>query len=319
MNRRNLILTATGAGVVLGVWTMVWQTSRIGAVMANTAKEGSAAMERIDKKIPSLPGVRVGENGIEITQGGKVVDPAEALPSIVAQFRKQAKLVDLATTRQMVTTSDELEFGKLLHEQRFRREFRFVNDSAALQKLNRIAAPLLAQVSRKDIPFQFFIVDSPDLNAFSHAGGYVYVTTGILNFLQSESEIQFVLGHEIAHVELYHVSRVIAQIKLTGNVPEPGRAISMQLYDVVSAMFDQDTEVDCDRWAHDVMKKIGRTKIEIVSAAKRMAARAQQAGTEPVEFKEPKTVDEAIGHEVHNHMRSHPMWVERVHELEKLP
>lgn len=52
--------------------------------------------------------------------------------------------------------------------------------------------------------FYFGILDEPELTAYSLPGGHVFVTRGLLEQLTSESELAFVLGHEIAHVDLEH-------------------------------------------------------------------------------------------------------------------
>jgi beta-barrel assembly-enhancing protease len=45
------------------------------------------------------------------------------------------------------------------------------------------------------------------MNAFCTPGGYIYVYTGILKFLESEDEFAGVLGHEIAHADQRHSTR----------------------------------------------------------------------------------------------------------------
>ncbi len=49
--------------------------------------------------------------------------------------------------------------------------------------------------------FVFAILDTEEVGAFSTPGGYVFVTRGLLGHMQTESELAWVLGHEIAHVD----------------------------------------------------------------------------------------------------------------------
>jgi predicted Zn-dependent protease len=51
------------------------------------------------------------------------------------------------------------------------------------------------------------IQDDKTLNAFCTPGGYIYVYTGILKFLDSEDQLAGVLGHEIAHADMRHSTR----------------------------------------------------------------------------------------------------------------
>lgn len=51
------------------------------------------------------------------------------------------------------------------------------------------------------------INDDSTLNAFCTPGGYIYVYTGILKFLESEDQLAGVLGHEIGHADMRHTTR----------------------------------------------------------------------------------------------------------------
>lgn len=66
----------------------------------------------------------------------------------------------------------------------------------------------MARIShRPDLPYQFYIVDSPVVNAFAVPGGYVYFTRGIMAHFNNEAEFAGVLGHEIGHVTARHSAR----------------------------------------------------------------------------------------------------------------
>lgn len=76
---------------------------------------------------------------------------------------------------------------------------------------NILASP---QIKSKDIyNYQFEIINNDTvLNAFALPGGYIYVYTGLLKYLDSEASLAGVLGHEIAHAELRHsTQRLTAQ------------------------------------------------------------------------------------------------------------
>jgi len=66
----------------------------------------------------------------------------------------------------------------------------------------------MARIShRPDLPYQFYIVDSPVVNAFAVPGGYVYFTRGIMAHFNNEAEFAGVLGHEIGHITARHSAR----------------------------------------------------------------------------------------------------------------
>jgi len=62
---------------------------------------------------------------------------------------------------------------------------------------------------RDEFVWQFKIIDDSVLNAFATPGGYIYVYTGLIKYLEKEDDFMGVLGHEIAHADLRHTSRNI--------------------------------------------------------------------------------------------------------------
>ena len=70
------------------------------------------------------------------------------------------------------------------------------------------------QVKHKDdFKWQVKIInDSKTLNAFCTPGGYIYVYTGLIKFLDSEDQLAGVMGHEIAHADLRHSTRQMTKI-----------------------------------------------------------------------------------------------------------
>jgi predicted Zn-dependent protease len=50
------------------------------------------------------------------------------------------------------------------------------------------------------------------LNAFCTPGGYIYVYTGILKFLETEDQLAGVLGHEIGHADMRHSTRQMTKM-----------------------------------------------------------------------------------------------------------
>lgn len=83
-----------------------------------------------------------------------------------------------------------------------------VYDNPALQRyVTDIGQRLAATSHRPTLPWTFTVVDSQAINAFALPGGYVYITRGILPYLDDESELAGVLGHEIGHVTARHAAQ----------------------------------------------------------------------------------------------------------------
>lgn len=91
-----------------------------------------------------------------------------------------------------------------------------LTDVALLRYVNRVGNAVAQQGSRKALrrdgkprtssrEFTVGILDDDaSVNAFATPGGYLFVTSGLFRNLGSESDLAWVLGHEIAHVDLEH-------------------------------------------------------------------------------------------------------------------
>ncbi|MEX2527880.1 MAG: M48 family metalloprotease [Gemmatimonadota bacterium] len=66
-------------------------------------------------------------------------------------------------------------------------------------------------VRRGELVFYFGILDTPEVNAYAAPGGYIFVTRGTLELLETEAELAAILAHEIAHVDARHVVEELRQ------------------------------------------------------------------------------------------------------------
>ena len=106
----------------------------------------------------------------------------------------------------LITEDEEIEQGREYHPQIIKTYG--VYDDAELQKyVDRIGQELAANSHRANLQFHFTVLDSEEINAFALPGGYIYVTRGIMAYLDSEAELAGVLGHEIGHVTARHSVR----------------------------------------------------------------------------------------------------------------
>ncbi len=80
-------------------------------------------------------------------------------------------------------------------------------DPVLTAKVQRIGRRLVEVCDRRDLPYEFHVIESDEVNAFSLPGGFVYLYTGILNALPSDDAVAFLLGHELAHAAKRHYAR----------------------------------------------------------------------------------------------------------------
>ncbi len=68
-----------------------------------------------------------------------------------------------------------------------------------------LASPAVKKKGMYAYKFEI-IYDDSTINAFCTPGGYIYVYTGLLKFLDNEAALAGVIGHEIAHAERRHAT-----------------------------------------------------------------------------------------------------------------
>jgi predicted Zn-dependent protease len=89
-----------------------------------------------------------------------------------------------------------------------------VDDEALQQYVQRVGAALAAESERPHLPWSFRVVEDPTPNAFALPGGFIFLTRGMMNLMDSEAELAAVLGHEIGHVTARHSVTQISRAQL---------------------------------------------------------------------------------------------------------
>lgn len=105
--------------------------------------------------------------------------------------------------RTVMDESAEIAEGQKAHQQ-VMQEYGAYPDPAVQAYVNALGQRLAAQSHRAQLQWHFTVLDSPELNAFALPGGYVYVTRGIMAYMDSEADLAGVIGHEIGHVNARH-------------------------------------------------------------------------------------------------------------------
>jgi len=108
--------------------------------------------------------------------------------------------------RTVLTEEAEVVEGSKAHPQ-IVAEFGRLGDEALQRYVDGIGQKLARESHRANLKWTFTVLDSPDINAFALPGGYVYITRGLMAYLDSEADLAGVLGHEIGHVTARHGAR----------------------------------------------------------------------------------------------------------------
>jgi predicted Zn-dependent protease len=117
--------------------------------------------------------------------------------------------------------SQDVELGKQVSEEiaANQKDFPILNEQenqVLYQYVRKIVTKILNEGSveyAKDFVWRITLInDMKTLNAFATPGGYIYVYTGLIHFLDSEDQLAGVLGHEIAHAAKRHSTKQLSKM-----------------------------------------------------------------------------------------------------------
>lgn len=142
-------------------------------------------------------------------------------------------------------------------------------DNRVQQYVNQVGRWVSLHTERPDLPWQFGILASTDVNAFATPGGTIFITRGLLQKLNNESELAGVLAHEMVHVLRKHhlaalqkgarlgiASDLLGEALKDKNNPVLEKAIKAGT-EVYARGLDKDDEFEADRMGIVIATRAG--------------------------------------------------------------
>lgn len=199
----------------------------------------------------------------------------------------------------MLSEESEISIGRTNHPKIIAQYGRYEDE--AIQSYVQSIGVALGKVShRKELIYRFTVLDSPVINAFALPGGYIYITRGLMAYLNSEAELAAVLGHEIGHVTARHGVRQqsaaqAANIGYTiGSIllPELRGVGSQNLFNIFGGAllsgYGREHELESDGLGAEYLARSGydpKAMLDVIRVLKNQSsfaeAQAKQQGREP--------------------------------------
>ena len=162
-----------------------------------------------------------------------------------------------------LTTEEEKKLGKTVLLE-VKKEGNLVRNLNIQAFVERVGYSIVDQVGPTPFEFKFYVINTPDINAFSVPGGYVFVNTGLIVLAENEQELAGVLAHEIAHVTQRHVSQMMEKSKRLniasvaamiaamlagrgGAASGAGSAMAMGMAGALQLKYTREIETDADQ------------------------------------------------------------------------
>jgi predicted Zn-dependent protease len=179
----------------------------------------------------------------------------------------------------VVSEERESNIGRQAHPEIIK-QFGYYENEDLQRYVNDVGQKLVAVCKRKDVTYHFTVLDTPMENAFAVPGGYVYITRGLLAYLNSEAELAGVLGHEIGHIvgrdSANQMSQaMLAQFAVLAGVAAPGGANVAQatgmLLNSVMMGYGREKEYLADQQGVEYMCKAGYDPEQMASFQKNLS------------------------------------------------
>lgn len=111
-------------------------------------------------------------------------------------------------TYTLLSTQQEIEIGQKVLPSALNENDGLYPDREVQNYIKQLGAKI-ASVTPRKVDYQFYVVNSPDINAFALPGGPVFVTRGILLKMENEGELAGVLAHELGHINARHHAKFL--------------------------------------------------------------------------------------------------------------
>ena len=138
--------------------------------------------------------------------------PAYWLAGLVVVGVAACQTVPITGRSQLLLLSeaDEVRMG-LQSYQEVLRKAKLSTDPALNEKVGRVGTRIAEATGRKDLQWEFKVIEGQQANAFALPGGKVAVYTGILPITRDDAGLAAVLGHEVAHAIARHGAERLSQ------------------------------------------------------------------------------------------------------------
>lgn len=157
---------------------------------------------------------------------------------------------------------------------------------------------------RSEFAWELHIIkDDATLNAFATPGGYIYVYTGLIKYLDTVDDLAGVMGHEIAHADLRHSSRSLQRqygvsillSLLLGEDPSQLAQITAQLAGNLAGLsFSREFESEADERSVDYLSQTSYACDGAATFFEKLEAQGQGSATPAFLSTHPPSSDRVV-------------------------
>lgn len=184
------------------------------------------------------------------------------------------------------SVEQEWQLGQQIEAQ-LRTELPLSNDATLTRYVNQMGQGIVRQTGAANLPWRFYVVRDPAINAFNVPGGLVYINTGLIAQANSAAELAGAMAHEIAHGTARHGTARLSKANelntvagaVLGRSPNGAAAIATQIAaQGAFASFSRSDEREADRLGVGYMAAAGYNPEGLVRLLQQLAQQDQGRG-----------------------------------------
>jgi len=194
------------------------------------------------------------------------------------------------TELMLLSEDQDIEIGRQYAPEIEKQMGGRIQDQALQNYVNAIGQRIARVSHNQSFKYTFTALQDESVNAFALPGGYIFITKGMLQNLQTEAQLAGILAHEIVHVVARDVANAMStQIGIdlllsavtSEKTSQTTLTVAQLSTQVMSLRFSRTDEKEADLGGLDYMIAAGYNPYGLVESMEMLAAQSQES---PIEF-----------------------------------
>ncbi|AFM04476.1 Peptidase family M48 [Bernardetia litoralis DSM 6794] len=209
------------------------------------------------------------ENYESLKSKGSV--PKDFLLSVSERYVSKNAAIEGEVDKKTAKTIDQFNFQSSFSLKQLLWSGNVIFGDEVSQYLNEIASELLKNDEELRNKVRFYVVKSPVPNAFANPDGAIFINLGLVARAESESQLAYILAHEITHyVKQHSINQFLFKEEVNSKKNKKAFRFdnkSEELYAkrLAQSNYSKEHEVEADAYGWELFKN---TKYDLLAAAK---------------------------------------------------
>jgi predicted Zn-dependent protease len=194
-----------------------------------------------------------------------------------------------------MTHEEERQLGEQVLQEVLR-IWPLVQEPSVKSFVDRVGKKILRTLGPQPFEYEFYVLNTPEINAFAVPGGKVFLNSGLIQMVDTEDELAAVIAHEMGHIVARHVAKqsersmkfslatlgaILAAIALGPQAASAVVTTSMAAGQTAMLKYSRENEEEADYLGLKFMEKAGYDPRAMITVLKKIRLVTGPAGSDP--------------------------------------